>query len=217
MSLNKACVYSTENRLDPKIMKACQEQLRSAFTGQIVAVSLQPIDFGDKRIVLPLQRGYLTMFKQFLAGIKACDADIIYITEHDVLYPSEHFLFTPPRIDTFYYDLNWWKVRKDGLAVHWDAVQVSGICAYKQLLIDFYEKRIQTFEEKSFDRKFEPTVNDRYEEWWCPVPHIDIRHDTNTTYNKWKLDHFRNKATATNFTNSKIENLKDWPNLRDIL
>lgn len=215
--LSKGAMYSTENRLDPKIMAACQKQLRQAFEGEITAVSLQPIDFGDKRIVLPLERGYLTMFKQFLAGLEASTADVIFITEHDVLYPKEHFDFTPPEKDKFYYDLNWYKVRKDGLAVHWDAIQVSGICAYRELLIEHYKERVRTFSEYSFDRKFEPTINTEYETWRSTVPHIDIRHDTNTTYNKWKLEHFRDKTTAVNFQESTIDKILGWDNLQEVL
>lgn len=217
MSVTKGAMYSTENRLDPKTMLACQKQLREAFDGEISAVSLKPIDFGDVRTVLPLERGYLTMFTQFLAGLEASTADIIFITEHDVMYPKEHFDFTPPRDDTFYYDLNWWKVRKDGLAVHWDAVQVSGICAYKPLLVDYYKKRIAEFDPADFDRKFEPTVDADFQTWRAPVPHIDIRHESNLTYNKWKIEHFRKKETAVNLEQSTIDKIPGWEGLREVL
>ncbi len=50
----------------------------------IISVSLQPIDFG-KNIVLPLERGYLTMFSQQLAGIEASEADILFYPFGDVL------------------------------------------------------------------------------------------------------------------------------------
>lgn len=208
--MKKGAIYSTNNRLDPQIAEACRKQLRKAFGGEIVATSLQPIDFGDKQVVLNLQSGYLTMFTQFLAALEASTADVVFMTEHDVLYPKEHFDFTPPRDDTFYYDLSWWKVGKGDLAVHWDAVQVSGVCAHKQLLVDHYKKRIETFNENSFDRKFEPTVEDKFETWRAPVPHIDIRHQWNTTYNKWKLEHFRKKETAVNFTQTTVDKIPGW-------
>lgn len=203
-------MYPTHNRLNPKIMTACQKQLRQAFDGEIVSVALEPIDFGDTRIVMDLQPGYLTMFKEFLAGLEASTADVVFITEHDVLYPKEHFDFTPPRKDTFYYDLNWWKIGKRDLAVHWDAVQVSGVCAYRELLIEHYKERIATFDKEKFDRKFEPTVNTQFETWWADVPHIDIRHETNTTYNKWKLEHFRKKETAVNFQEITLDQIPGW-------
>lgn len=175
----------------------------------IVSCTLYPLDFGTN-IHLPLEKGYLTMFKQILACLESSDADIVYHCEHDNLMHPSHFDFTPPDKDKFYYDLAWWKVRADGLAVTWEAVQVSGLCYYRQLGIDFYKKRIAEFDVNNFDRKFEPTVNDLYETWWAEYPSIDIRHETNTTYNKWKLEHFRKKETAVNFKTSTIEAIPGW-------
>lgn len=209
---SKGAIYSTENRLEPKIAEACRKQLRESFDGEIISVSLKPIDFGDKRIVLDLEPGYLTMFTQFLAGLEASTADYIFMTEHDVLYPPEHFDFTPPTKNQFWYDLNWWKIRSDGLAVRWKAAQVSGLCAYRELLIDYYKERIRTFDKDNFDRKFEPASGKEglLETWEAPVPHIDVRHSGNLTFNKWRLSHFRNKATAVNLKESRIENIDGW-------
>lgn len=211
--MNKGVIYYTDNRLDEKIADRCRQQLREAFNGEIVSCSLKPLYFGDTRIVLDLERGHLTMFKQILAALEASTAEIVYFCEHDVLYPSQHFNFTPPAKDTFYYDLNWWKVREDGLAVHWDAAQVSGLSCYRELAIEFYRERIASFEAENFDRKYEPTTDNHYETWKCEVPHVDIRHNSNLTYNKWKLEHFRNKATAVNFEQSTVENIPGWNNL----
>lgn len=84
---SKGIVYYTDNRLDPLIAQACQRQLDAAAGGrQIVSVSLQPLAWAEN-IVLPLERGYLTMFRQILAGIEASRADVIFLAEHDVLYP----------------------------------------------------------------------------------------------------------------------------------
>lgn len=156
------------------------------------------------------------MFKQILTGIEAASGDIIYLTEHDVLYPKEHFDFTPPD-DKFYYDLNWWKVRKDGLAVQWEAVQVSGLVSRKAPIQKFYESRVASFDPSTFDRKFEPTQDTEYETWWAPHPSIDIRHDKNLTYNKWKLEHFRDRSTAVNFKSSTIDKIDGWPDLADTI
>ncbi len=210
MKPSKSAIYYTENCLDERTAVACREQLRRAFAGEIVSCSLKPIDFGDKRIVLPLERGYLTMFTQILAALEATTSEFVFFCEHDVLYDSSHFNFTPEAQDKFYYDLNWWKVRKDGLAVHWDAVQVSGLCCYRQLAIDYYKQRIAEFNADSFDRKFEPTINTEYETWYAEVAHIDIRHDSNLTYNKWRLSHFRDQSTAINFKEGRIEDIPGW-------
>ena len=88
-------LYYTDNQLDPGIMKACQDQLKQSVNGhRIVSVSLQPIDFGDN-IALSMERGYLTMFKQILAGLEEMDCDIVFFAEHDILYHPTHFEFTP--------------------------------------------------------------------------------------------------------------------------
>lgn len=210
-------IYYTSNKLDPKIMLACQRQLRKAFDGEIISCALKPIDFGDKRIVLDRQPGYKTMFEEILACLEASTADVVYFTEHDCLYDESNFGFIPPKKNKFYYNLNWWKVGKGDLAVHWDAVQVSGLVCYRELAIDFYKKRLAEFDKDNFDRKFEPTVETEYETWWSDKPMIDIRHQTNTTYNKWSLNHFRDKSTAVNFQQTTIDKIEGWSNIADIL
>ncbi len=149
------------------------------------------------------------MFKQILKGLETMKSDVVFMAEHDVLYPPEHFDFTPPD-RKFYYDQNWWKVREDGFAVSWKADQVSGMCAYRDELIKYYKYRIDTFDKESFDRKFEPFSGEGSASWEAPVPHIDVRHNRNLTYNKWGLHHFRKKETAVNFTESTIDNIPGW-------
>lgn len=206
---SKGVIYYTENRLNEKIANACREQLRKAFTGNIVSCSLRPIDFGDTRIVLPLEKGYLTMFKQILTALEASKDDLIFFCEHDVLYPKEHFDFTPPD-DRFYYNHNWWKIGNGDLAVHWDADQVSGLVGNRHSLIEWYRNRINTYDPENFDRKFEPLSGEGSSSWKSSVPLIDIRHNNNLTYNKWKLDHFRKKETAVNFQQTTINKIPDW-------
>jgi hypothetical protein len=205
-----SAIYYTDSILDEKIAEACRKQLRQAFDGEIVSVSLKPLDFGDKRIVIDKPRGYGTMFEQILAGLQAANGEVVFFTEHDVLYPKEHFDFIPLTEDKFYYDLSWYKIGKGDLAVRWEAVQVSGLVCYKELATKFYASRVATFDPSNFDRKFEPTVDTEYETWLASKPHIDIRHQTNTTYNKWKLEHFRKKDTAVNFQSKTIDDIPGW-------
>lgn len=211
--MNSSAIYYTDSVLDSKIAEACRKQLRESFDGEIVSASLKPLDFGDKRIVIDKPRGYGTMFEQILAALEASTSEVVFFCEHDILYDKSHFNFTPPTQNKFYYDLNWWKVGKGDLAVHWDAVQVSGLCCYRDLAIKFYKERVATFDPENFDRKFEPTVGTEYETWRAPVPHIDIRHHSNLTYNKWKLDHFRDKSTAVNFQATTIDNIHGYDKL----
>jgi hypothetical protein len=197
-------------------MKACQEQLLKSVDGyRIVSVSLQPIYFEDN-IVLPLERGYLTMFKQILTGLEELNTDIVYFCEHDVLYSKEHFEFVPPERDKYYYNKNWWKLRlPDGHCLQHDGAQTSGLCAYRDTLIKHYKQRVINTEKmwnelggnthpfRSFirDQGFEPGTHHRavsvdnlnFEYWDSPVPIVDVRHNGNLTANRWSIDQFRRK------------------------
>lgn len=214
----KGIVFYTDNQLNLKIAHKVQKQLRGIGL-PIVSASLKPMPKMGKNIHLPLQRGYLTMFKQILTALEASEVDIIYMCEHDVLYHPSHFTFIPAEKDKFYYNQNWWKVREDGYAVHWDADQVSGLVAYRDVLIDWYRKRIETFDTQNFDRKFEPMSGVGSVAWKSEFPNIDIRGSHNLTYNKWTLDHFRDKSTAKNFQTSTIDKIPGWklPSDRNIV
>lgn len=208
MKPSKGVIYYTDNRLDEGIAQTVREQLLSIGL-PITSASLKPIDFGDNYHV-NMERGYEAYFTQILLCLEESTSDVVFFCEHDNLLHPSHFDFTPPTKDKFYYDLNWWKVRADGLAVHWDAAQVSGLCCYRELALRHYTERLASFDPNNFDRKFEPTVNIEYETWWAEYPSIDIRHDKNLTYNKWKMDHFRNKETAVNFQQTTIDKIPGW-------
>jgi hypothetical protein len=165
------------------------------------------MDFG-RNIHLNLKRSHLTMAKQQLAGIENTKADVIFMVEHDVIYPSSHFDFIPPRKDVFYYDLNWWKVRvEDGQSLHFKAKQVSGLCAYRDILLEYYRNRVRMIESGKIGgrRHFEPGGNkyrDDYAQltthgfdtWFSKVPHVDIRHKGVVTRNIFDPSGYRNQV-----------------------
>ncbi len=200
----KGMVYYTDNRLDEKIMRACQSQIMKCCNGyKIVSVSLKPIKFGEN-VVLPLDRGYLTMFKQILAGIEASKSDIIFLVEHDLLYHPSHFDFIPEKKDVFYYNENRWFVDAEtGRALFYNAKSTSGLCAYRDLLLEHYRKRVERVEREGFTRRlgFEPGNHpyprgvDNYgsEAYFSKFPNIDIRHKKNLTPSRWSQDEFRSK------------------------
>jgi hypothetical protein len=151
------------------------------------------------------------MAKQQLAGLewlKQFGAEIVFMVEHDVLYPKEHFDFIPPRKDMFYYDLNWWKVRMDdGQALHFKAKQVSGLCAYIDILIEYFGNRVRLIESGEIGgrRHFEPggsNYRDGYDKltthgfdtWFADKPHVDIRHRGVVTRNIFDPSGYRNQV-----------------------
>jgi len=152
------------------------------------------------------------MFKQILAGLEASAAKVIFFCEHDVLYHRSHFNFIPPKKDTFYYNLNVWKVRReDGHALKVDdCKQTSGLCAWRELLLECYRKRVEWVEKNGYTRYmgFEPgtrsplTGIDSYkaESWMSKYPNIDIRHEHNLTPNRWHKDQFRDQKYTIGWT-----------------
>lgn len=233
---SRGMVYYTDNRLDPTLMSACQKQLQKAVKDRrIVSVSLEPINFGDN-IALPMERGYLTMFKQILMGLQALDTDIVFLCEHDILYHPSHFEFVPPEKDKFYYNLNVWKVdAKTGHALHYDCKQTSGLCAYRELLVEHYKKRVEKTEAAfwSMDKTefgrfirmqgFEPGSHGRAERvddvkseiWESAVPNIDIRHDCNLTPSRWRQDQFRDQRNCRNWI--EADAIPGWGKWEDVI
>lgn len=197
-------IWYSDGRPSADILSASQRTVESSGL-PIVSVTLQPIEWRAARsIVLPLERSYLTMFRQILAGLEALDTDVVFFAEHDVLYASDHFQFTPPRADVYYYNLNWFKVdHATGRAVTYTSKQTSQLCANRQLLIEHYRTRVARVERDGFSRRmgFEPGSHRRPERvddvpsdvWRSSVPNIDIRHAANLTSSRWSPEQFRDK------------------------
>lgn len=239
--VTKGIVYYTDNELDPKIMKKCQEQLIKVESSKlpIISVSLKPIEFGVN-YVLPLERGLLTMSKQILKGLKESTADVIFFCEHDVLYHPSHFDFTPTRKDIYYYNMNSWMLRShDGHALYYDHKSLSGICAYRETLLAHYRERVRRIEELLKEANggqtvkatsgndvplkeaihrlgFEPGTHNRPEKideikaesWKSEHPNVDIKHETNWTKNRWKVEQFRDKSVAKSW--KEAEEIPFW-------
>jgi len=202
----KGFVYYTDNQCEERILKVVRDNLSAVRNGnKIVSVSHYPIEFGEN-IVMEMNRGHLTMFKQILAGLEAIDSDIVFMTEHDVVYHPSHFDFTPPKKDVFYYNENTWKVdAKSGQALFYYTKQTSGLCAYRELLLEHYRKRVERVEKEGFTRSmgFEPGTHsfprgvDNYkaERYMSEHPNIDIRHSNNLTWSRFKKEQFRSERS----------------------
>lgn len=208
----KGIVYYTDNRVSETISAAVRDRL-DAMGLPIVAVSLQPIPARWHNIVFDAERGYLTMFRQILAGLEALETDVAFLCEHDVLYDASHFQFTPPRDDVYYYNLSVYKVdAQTGRAVTYETKQTSGLCANRQLLIQHYRERVRRVEAQGYSTRmgFEPGSHRRAERiddyrsdvWRSAVPNIDIRHDRNLTPSRWRQDQFRDQRNCQGWTES---------------
>ncbi len=207
--LSRGIIYYTDNRLDEPIMSACQRQLEKAGL-PIVSASLKPLAFGEN-VVLDGKRGALTMFRQILAALEACEADVVFFAEHDVMYHPSHFEFTPERRDLFYYNNNVWKVDAEtGKALFHYSNHTSQLCAYRELLLEHYRERVRRVEAEGFSRRmgYEPGTHGRKERvddykcdtWMSEVPNLDLRHKQNLTQTRWKREQFRNQRFTKGWT-----------------
>jgi hypothetical protein len=199
--MDKAIIYYTCNTHRREIDELCRKQLAKVDL-PLVSVSLnQDLNFGDIRLRIEGQRSPLTMHQQIVMGLEASEADYIFLAESDVLYHPSHFDFSPTKGDVFYFNTNVWKLRwADGHCVWTDnCQQLSGMCGSRELLLNFFKKRVAEIEREGFNRHYEPQEAIR-ENYRSEVPNICIRHDANITRSKWSINDYRNKKYAAGWT-----------------
>ena len=212
LGLSKGLIYYTDNHPDPRILLACQEQLKRCMNGNkypIISVSQKPIDFG-KNIVMDLERSVLSMYKQILRGLEESETDIIFTIEHDLLYHPSHFDFMPEDKNVFYYDRNVWAVCADtGKAVFYLRNIPSLLCAYRDLLMEHYRRKVEFVEENGFQSRygFSPPKGlpkelryGKYKVYFAEQPTIDIRHSKALTRRRMDKSQFRSERSCRGWT-----------------
>jgi len=228
--ISKGMIYYTTNTLDEKIAKPVRDTLQKISDERKIAIvssSLKRMNFGIKNVRFPsLKPSFLTMFKQILGALENSKSDIIFFTEHDVLYHPSHFDFNPPDKDTFYYNQNVWYLRQDGHAMHYDVNQLSGLCVYREAAIAHFKERFERFSKEEFTRNtgFEPFTHHRVKwknefklgEWKSEYPNIDIRFGINSTGMRWKKEKYRNQQLLVNWTESE-STIPGWPPIKGLV
>jgi hypothetical protein len=228
---SKGVIYYSDaagRGMEPLIDTVAGHLLRSSDPLPISAVTLGPAPVSliaaNGRLTLDVweeKRGHLTMFKQILAALEKSTADIVYFCEHDVLYPPDHFAFTPPDPQVFYYNQHVWKVdTMTGRALHYRASQTSGLCAYRSVLLAHYRERVALVEAEGAYRMnmgFEPGTRQRRHggiddrssaTWMSKRPLVDLRHGKNLTPSRWRQDQFRNQKFCAGWT--EAETVPGW-------
>jgi len=203
----KGIVYYTHNRCEERILQTCRNQLDCRGNDfPIVSVSQFPIPWGEN-VVVDFEPSILSMFKQILIGLETIKTDIVFQCEHDVLYHPSHFDFTPPKKDVYYFNLNVWAVDAvSGQALYYDGMKMtSGLVAYRDILLEHYEKKIKWIEEVGkFSHNlmgYEPgkkTSKGRgYDYDWdtfrSEKPNIDIKHDLNITRKRFEIKQYKSR------------------------
>lgn len=229
-TMTKGIIYYTDNQLDESIAKPVRDRLLQISQEDhypIVSSSLKKLDFGVKNVRFPsLQRGYYALFKQVLGALENSSADIIFFTEHDVLYHPSHFDFEPVDKQTFYYNQNVWYLRQDGHAMHYDVNQLSGLCVYRDTAIIHFRERLKRLETEEFTRNmgFEPFTHNRVQwdnmfkvgNWMSASPNIDIRFGVNSTGMRWNKDQYRNQQLLINWQETD-DSIPGWGKTTDIV
>jgi hypothetical protein len=196
----KGIIYYTHHLLREDIALVCRRYMKQAGL-PIVSVSHYPIDMGENHVV-DWSPNLLTMFKQILLALEKSTAEIIFFCEHDVLYHPSHFDFVPEKNNVYYYNLNVWHLDSDtGKALTYDRMKmVSGMCSYRDIVIDHYSRKIKRIEAEGFSRRrsggFEPGKIGPLEPygwkaWRSELPNINIKHGLNVTKKRFKLEQYR--------------------------
>lgn len=183
--INKGIIFYTDNKLELKIARKVQKQLRKMGL-PITSASLKPMPHFGNNYCVKMKRGKEAYLKQIITALENSKEEIVFFCEHDVLYHPSHFQFTPPTKEHFYFNTNVWKWNREkeyGVNVD-DCKQVSGMCCYRELALDYYKN-------KRLDGHYEPQSN--REAWKSAFPNVDIRHDNNMTKNRWSPKEFKNK------------------------
>jgi len=233
--VSSGIIFYTPNDLNEKIAKPVRDRLLKISQDKkidIVSASLKKMDFGVKNVHFPsMKRGFLAMYKQILGALENSKDEIIFFTEHDVLYSKEHFDFEPKDKETFYYNQNVWFLRiPDGHALHYDVNQLSGLCVYRDTALIHYRERFALIEQKSKELSLdefnswirlmghEPFTHNRiqwknqfkYETWKSEVANIDIKHGANATGQRWRKDQYRNQQLLINWQEEDNQ-IEGWP------
>jgi hypothetical protein len=228
--VSKGGIFYTDSQLDEKIAKPVRDRLQKISQDKkinIVSASLKKMDFGVKNVRFPsLTKGYYAMHKQILGALENSKDEIIFFTEHDVLYHPSHFDFEPKDKETFYYNQNCWYLRDDGHALHYDVNQLSGLCVWRETAIIHFREKLARIEKEGFSRNigFEPMTHHRVQwenefkmdTWKSEFPNIDIRFGINSTGMRWKKDQYRNQQLLINWQETDNE-IPGWGKTSEIL
>lgn len=236
MTPTKGAIYYTDNRPKSFILDECREQIKRAWNGKLVSVSLKPIDFGENIVLEGVERSLTTMITQIIMGLTALDTDVVFFLEHDVLYHPSHFDFMPMREDIYYYNLNNWRwgVKEDFAITYDDLKSLSQLCVYRKTALTHYQGRLKYIKDRKLDLEkshepkwgrvmgYEPGTKSRrrggfsdeeFGVWKSEFPNIDIRHRHTFSPPKYNLSDF--KHPPTNWRQEKIDNIPYW-NLRKL-
>lgn len=227
--MSKGIIYYTDNRLSEPIFSVVQKQLLASGLA-ITSVSLAPINFG-KNFVLYASPGYPTMVRQITKALQESEADYVFFCEHDVLYPTSHFQFTPPKDTVFYYNTHIWRwdYPKNRAITYDRLICLSSLSVNRKFALKHYQTRLNTIEEVDWnhDKQPEPRLarlwgyepgtkkrrrggltDDDFDTWTSREPIIDIRHGKTFSLSKVTFGAFRH--LPNNWRETPCDKIPGW-------
>jgi hypothetical protein len=188
----KAIVYYSDNVPKESFLRIIRKNLKKVSNGiPIVWVTQKPIDEMNNIVLTGIKRSHHSICLQILTGVQRCEADVIYLAEHDVLYHPSHYKFDPPEMGVFYYNTNrWWLRSPDGLASHKKMTRsLSNLVASRAIVEDFYTRRLDLYDRGIKVKVREEPAKHRIKElphyrqglFSSKWPNVDIRHKHNYT------------------------------------
>ena len=227
---SRGVIFYTDSRIKSPVKEVVMDFIKKSEL-PIVSCSLQPLDFGKNIVLENRQRSYPTMIEQITLALENLDTKYVFFTEHDVLYPLDHFSFIPPKDDVFYYNINawrWWIV--GGWAITYDQLHsLSGMCVNREFALNHYKLRMKKIEEWGLDKLrsreprqgqiwgYEPGTkprrrggfsDDTFETWKSKEPIVDIRHTRTFSSPKINLSDFKHKPT--NWQQIDYKDIPGW-------
>lgn len=108
-------IYLTDGRLSANVSEMCQYYLLQAVGNKrLLSVSQEPMSFAENICVGSIGYSGLSIDRQIWAGLEQVKTEYVAIAEHDCIYSSEHFNWTPPDNKHFWYNTNCWLLQLGG-------------------------------------------------------------------------------------------------------
>jgi hypothetical protein len=202
----------------------------------VTSCSLQPINFGNNVVLEGHVRSYPTMLRQIILALETAKEDVVFFTEHDVLYHPSHFRLNIERDDVYYYNINNWRwLYPDGILTSFDGLSsLSALYCNRELAIKHFNYRLKVAIDQQLDpnrsreprwaRKFgyEPgtkkcktggITDEDYVKTTSEYPNIDIRHGGNFSRPYIRKEQF--KTVPSTWKEAIVDDIPGW-NLKNI-
>jgi len=176
----KSIIYYTDNTLDHTDMNnKVKDIIREAGLPTISISRRKRNDF-DKNWFFQGPRDSLAILLQIMFGLEKSESETVFLAEHDVLYPKEHFELVTNGIG---YNTSVYRLTEKGYIKRGEMeFPMATLFGKRDLLIEAIRKKIAVWDLGKFF--LEPGRNDgiKVKFYRTEIPVIDIRHNSNFTY-----------------------------------